>query len=121
MIGILAIPLGLIACAAVLALTRVARLQSGDIAPDPAGDALAVILAWIALAGLAISALLMFGLLQSAGLIILPLVLARMVRPGPTVLAANRFTLPLAWAAVVLAIIALFGIVSLYSEVLTNG
>ncbi len=121
MIGVLAIPLGLIAAALALTLARVARARTTDDAPDPAGDALSTILAWIAYAGLAIAALLIFGLLQGAILIAFPLILGRLAPAGPGLLAATRFKLPVAWAALVLTIIALFGVVSLYSEVLSNG
>lgn len=121
MIATLAIPMGLLTVSVVLTLARAARLGSNDRAPDPAGHALAIILAWIAFAGLAVSALLMFGLLLGLALIALPLALGRLTPVRAWLLWAGAATLPLAWGAIVLTIVALFGVVSLYGEALSNA
>ena len=68
--------------------------------------------------GLTIGALIVFGLVQGAVLIALALILTRFAPAGPDLIHRK---LGIAWAAVVLTIIALFGVISLYSEVLSNG
>lgn len=121
MMATVAIPLGLIAVALVLTLTRAARTAASDRAPDPAGHALASILAWIAFAGLAVSALLLFGVPVGLALITLPLLLGRLTPIGGRLLSGGAATLPLAWGAIVLTIVALFGVVSLYGEAMSNA
>lgn len=121
MIATVAIPLGLATVALVLTLTRAARIGASDLAPDPAGHALASILAWIAFAGLAVSALLIFGVPLGLTLIALPLLLGRLAPVGTLTLKAGPATLPLAWGAIVLTVLALFGVVSIYGEAMSNA
>jgi len=121
MIGIIAIPLGLIAAALTLALARIARVRATSDAPDPAGDALATILAYGAAVALSLSALLVFDLLQGVILIAFPMLLGRLAPASPGLVAIARLKLRIAWVAIALTLIALLGVVSLYSEVLSNG
>ena len=105
---------GFLAVALVLTLARMEQVQGGAArVHDPFSDALAVWAVWMAFAGLVAAALYRTGLFTTLVVGGGPLLLGRLTPPLPAARAAFPLKLPLAILALLLAVLALLGVVSL--------
>lgn len=123
MTGLVIISAGFVATAVALALARMEyALSQGESRVDnPMGDVISLLFSWAAFAALMTASLYRFGLLPTLILGGVPLVAARVVPTSSRYKSLFPLKLGLAAVALILAIMALLGVVTLIEGVIFDG
>jgi hypothetical protein len=114
---------GFLAAAAALTLARLEyALTSGESrVENPMGDVVAIFFSWAAFAALLTASLYRLGLVPTIVLAGTPLIIGRLIPPTTRFQHLFKFKLGLSFAALILGIIALLGLVTLIEGVVLDG